>query len=228
MEQDVIQKQESLRDQVLGILKSRVIVGQFKPGEIYSSTIIAQELGVSSSPVREALLSLVDLGLMESVRNRGFRVVEVSEATRNEVVSIRTMIEVPAMVDVIAFRDEVIKQRAVIEAYLEQIEACAHSNDLIGYLAADRGFHMSLIDVLGNRRLSNLVNALRDQTLLVGLTKLYASGELLAEAFSHRRIYEAVLAEDKEELSRLMIAHMRANAGPSYSAAPTHVVIGAN
>jgi DNA-binding GntR family transcriptional regulator len=228
MEQDTIQKQESLRDQVLSILKSRVIVGQFKPGEIYSSTNIAQELGVSSSPVREALLALVDLGLMESVRNRGFRVVDVSETTRNEIVNIRTMLEVPAVINLVSHREKLLQRKDKIEAYLHQIEACAHKNDLIGYLAADRGFHLSLLEVLGNQRLNGLVNVLRDQTLLVGLSKLYATGELLQEAFSHRRIYEAILAGDREQVGTLMLEHMRANAGPDYRAAPVHIVVGAD
>lgn len=228
MEQDVILKQESLRDQVLGILKSRVIVGEFKPGEIYSSTTIAQELGVSSSPVREALLALVDLGLMEPVRNRGFRVADVSEATRNEIVNIRTMLEVPAVINLVSHREELLERRERIEAYLDQIEACARKNDLIGYLAADRGFHLSLLEVLGNQRLNGLVNMLRDQTLLVGLSKLYASGELVQEALSHRQIYEAILAGDREEVARLMVAHMRANAGPDYRADPVHIVVGAD
>lgn len=228
MEQDVILKQESLRDQVLGILKSRVIVGEFKPGEIYSSTIIAQELGVSSSPVREALLALVDLGLMEPVRNRGFRVIDLSETNRHEIVNIRMMLEVPAVINLVSHVEEILKRKEKIEAYLDQIEACAYKNDLIGYLAADRGFHLSLLEVLGNKRLNGLVNVLRDQTLLVGLTKLYASGELIEEAFSHRRIYEAILAGDRERVAALMVAHMRANAGPDYRADPVHIVVGAS
>ena len=61
-------------------------MGDLKVGEIYASTTIAQELGVSNNPIREAFLALVDLGLVEPVRNRGFRVVEFDEASRRKII----------------------------------------------------------------------------------------------------------------------------------------------
>ena len=223
MEHEVILKQESLRDQVLGILKSRVIVGEFAAGEIYSSTAIAQELGVSSSPVREALLSLVDMGLMEPVRNRGFRIREMSESARNEVVAIRTLLEVPAMMSLCDHQDSLRELQPQIEAHMAEIEACAARNDLVGYLAADRKFHLQMLGVLKNQRLIQMVNMLRDQTSLVGLSKLYASRELMAEALSHRAIFKAILAGDRTKVRQLMTEHMRSNAGPEYQPGPTPI-----
>lgn len=65
---------ESLRDKALAILRQSVVSGEIHHGELYSATALARRLGVSVSPVREAMLTLVNEGIMEPVRNRGFRV----------------------------------------------------------------------------------------------------------------------------------------------------------
>ena len=64
-------QQVSLRDQALAVIRRGMITGEIVPGEIYSANSLAVKLGVSNSPVRDAMLSLVNQGLMETVRNRG-------------------------------------------------------------------------------------------------------------------------------------------------------------
>lgn len=216
MQQTVILKPDSLRDQAFQILKTRVIVGDFKPGEIYSAATIAQELGVSNSPVREALLSLVDMGLMEPVRNRGFRVVEVSEVARNQIIDIRIMLEVPAMVRLLDHPEALAALQDQVTPLLDEIEACAARRDFVRYLAADRELHLLWLGILDNARLSALINMLRDQTMLVGLSKLYADSELIDEARSHRALWAAMLAGQRGQVAKLMVDHMCANAGPNY------------
>jgi len=69
----------SLREQVSRALEAALVAGELQPGEIYSAPGLAERFGVSATPVREALLDLVRDGFVEVVRNRGFRVVEMSE-----------------------------------------------------------------------------------------------------------------------------------------------------
>jgi len=90
-------QQTNLRDQALEVLKLRLISGDLAPGQIYSAASLATELGVSNSPVREAMLTLVNQGLMEAVRNRGFRVVPLSEKERRNIYDLRLLVEIPSM-----------------------------------------------------------------------------------------------------------------------------------
>ena len=63
----------SLREQALDVVRQALVSGEIKPGDIYSAAALAERLGVSNSPVREAMLTLVHEGLLEAVPNRGFR-----------------------------------------------------------------------------------------------------------------------------------------------------------
>ena len=87
----------SLREQVTRALEAAVIAGELQPGVIYSAPTLAERFGVSATPVREAMLDLVSEGMMEPVRNRGFRVLEVSESDLDQISQIRLLIEVPIM-----------------------------------------------------------------------------------------------------------------------------------
>src|SRR5262249_3901930 len=90
----------SLRDQVQGALEAALIAGELVPGELYSAPMLGERFGVSATPVREAMLALVNDGFVIAERKRGFRVVEVSETDLDEICQIRLMLEVPATVEV--------------------------------------------------------------------------------------------------------------------------------
>src|SRR5215475_15648826 len=101
--------QTNLRDQALAVLKLRLVSGDLAPGEIYSAASLAAQLGVSASPIREAMLTLVNQGLMEAVRNRGFRVVPLDDNDRREIYEMRVLLEIPATA-ALAGRQEIIEQ----------------------------------------------------------------------------------------------------------------------
>ncbi|MER6873164.1 GntR family transcriptional regulator, partial [Amycolatopsis sp. NPDC000673] len=86
----------NLREQVLEVVRQAMVSGDLRPGDIYSAAALATRLGVSSSPVREALLTLVNQGLLEPVRNRGYRVVAMTERDLDEIYEMRLLLEVPA------------------------------------------------------------------------------------------------------------------------------------
>ena len=79
------------------MIRGLVITGQMQPDQLYSVPRLATELGVSATPVREALLDLAREGLLEAVRNRGFRVVSLSLGELNDIFAIRLLLEVPSV-----------------------------------------------------------------------------------------------------------------------------------
>ena len=71
---------ESLREQALGIIRDAITAGELAEDRIYSAAGLAKQLGMSLSPVREAMMALVTEGTVEAVPNRGFRLVTITEA----------------------------------------------------------------------------------------------------------------------------------------------------
>jgi DNA-binding GntR family transcriptional regulator len=201
----------SLRDQARQVIRARIVTGDLAAGEIYSAASLAERLGVSATPVREAMLDLAAVGLVEAVRNRGFRVVAPDERDLDEIGELRLLLEAPAL-RLVAERagdDEL----AALEPLLVALEAAAESGDTVAYLTADREFHLRLLALAGNRRLERLVDQLRDQTRLIGIEELAESGRLAASDREHREMLEALRARDADRAEAVMRAHVQHRRG---------------
>jgi DNA-binding GntR family transcriptional regulator len=200
-------QQVSLRDQALAVIRQGLIMGEIVPGEIYSAASLAAKLGVSNSPVREAMLTLVNQGVMETVRNRGYRVVPLSQQDIGNVYDLRLLLEVPSMGRLAGSGLAAGHEDAFAEL-ASRIVTASKDQDMVGYLEFDRQFHLGLLDLLKNPRLTAIVENLRDQTRLLGLKELSERGVLVTSAEEHKPILDAVVAGDSELAERLMTAHL--------------------
>jgi DNA-binding GntR family transcriptional regulator len=197
---------DSLREQVSRALEAALVAGELRPGQIYSAPSLAEEFGVSATPVREAMLDLVKDGFVEVVRNKGFRVLEVSEADLDQISEIRLLLEVPATARAVArLSPEDLIQLADIA---DEITDSASRGDIISYLDADRRFHVKIVSAVDNPRLTELVDRLRRQTRLSGLADLARTGRLVASADEHHQLLAAIRARDIDAAMRLMNAHI--------------------
>ncbi|WP_338811421.1 GntR family transcriptional regulator (plasmid) [Agrobacterium leguminum] len=201
-------QQTNLRDQALQVLKLRLVSGDLQPGHIYSAAALALELGVSNSPVREAMLTLVNQGLMETVKNRGFRVVPLSEKEQQNIYDLRILLEVPSMSRLCRATEAVLARREEFSKIASDIVACAKAGDIVGYLEMDRRFHLGLLEILQNDHLVTIVENLRDQSRQYGLRALSERGGLVQSALEHQPILEAVIAGDPTLTERLMTDHL--------------------
>ncbi|HET6856221.1 MAG TPA: GntR family transcriptional regulator [Streptomyces sp.] len=204
---NVISAQAHLRDQVAHALRAALIAGELRPGMIYSAPALAAEFGVSATPVREAMLDLVREGLVEAVRNKGFRITELTEQDLDDFTELRAMIEVPTVGRIARTAAGGEQLEALRPIALEIVEA-ARNHDILGYLEADRRFHLDLLALAGNRRLVEEVGNLRKRSRLFGLNRLAESGQLTASAEEHIELLDLVVAGDAEGAEACMLAHM--------------------
>jgi DNA-binding GntR family transcriptional regulator len=199
-------ERRNYRDQVAHALRAALVAGQLRPGELYSAPALAARFGVSATPVREAMLDLVREGLVETVSNKGFRVTAVTERQLDEYTHIRALIEIPTVAGLAATArpDEL----AALRPAAEQIVAAAAAGDLIGYVEADRRFHLGLLALAGNRHLVEVVGDLRKRSRLYGLTALAEGGRLQASAEEHLELLDALLARDEPAVRAVMTRHL--------------------
>ncbi|MFZ4511913.1 MAG: GntR family transcriptional regulator, partial [Candidatus Nanopelagicales bacterium] len=92
-----IGERTSLRERVAESLRAALVSGRMVPGTTYSIPALAEQFGVSATPVREAMLDLVNEGIMSAVPNKGFRVVELSDAELDQITELRRLLEVPTV-----------------------------------------------------------------------------------------------------------------------------------
>lgn len=196
----------SLRERIAGSLRAALVSGSMVPGVTYSVPTLAERFGVSATPVREAMLDLAKEGLVAAVPNKGFRVVQVSESELDELTELRRLVEVPT-VGRLAGRIPAAR-RDHLRELAARITAHAAAGDLIGYVEADRRFHLELLASAGNRQLVELVDRLRARTRLYGLGRLAAQGQLTRSAAEHGELLDALAAGDPTEAQALMARHI--------------------
>ncbi|OII65970.1 GntR family transcriptional regulator [Streptomyces sp. CC53] len=203
---NLITAQERLRDQVAHALRAALISGELQPGLVYSAPALAADFGISATPVREAMLDLAREGLVEPVRNKGFRVTEVSGRDLDQYTELRALIEVPTVGAVT--RTAAREQLEALRPVAEEIVTSARGHDLIGYLDADRRFHLSLLGLHGNERLVETVGDLRKRSRLYGLTALDERGKLVASAEEHLELLDLMLSGDAAGAEACMARHL--------------------
>lgn len=190
----------------------RIVAGEIAAGQVYSAPVLAGVLGVSVTPVREALLELATAGLVEAVPNKGYRVVELSQHDLDEILQVRLMLEVPAAAEV-ARLGSAAANMTRFRALVDNIEERAEDGDIPGFLEADREFHLGLLATLGNGRLTDIVSTLRYQARLYGLPTLAERGELKESAHEHRQLLDAISQDDADAAARIMAHHLHHTRG---------------
>lgn len=197
----------SLREEITTILRGAVMSGDLVPGTVYSAPSLAEQFGVSATPVREAMLDLAKEGLVEVVPNKGFRVVSLSAAELDALTEIRALLEVP-----------VVRRLAVDGVPAEAIEAlrplaaavedAARRRDFIAHVTYDLDFHLGLLSLGGNARLVEIVRSLRQGSRLYGLRGLPDDSTVFASFHEHAELLDLVAARDADGAEAVMRRHI--------------------
>lgn len=143
-------------------LRRRILDNEMPAGAQYLEQTLADELGMSRTPVREALIRLSDERLVEVRPRHGARILPVSAADMAEIYELLTALEAMAARRV-AERGLNSIQLTRLEAYVAGMEEALARDDLAGWSAHDRNFHNALVELSGNRRLAQVVAMFRDQ-----------------------------------------------------------------
>lgn len=141
-------------------LRDSILAGQLKPGEVYNEMALAQEMGVSRTPVREALLELASQGLVTFLPRKGVQVNYFDDRDVEEVFELRKLIELAALEK--AFDTATPKDVKVLEGAVRRSREAAKKRDLESFLQADRVFHRSLVELSRNGRMHVILDNLRD------------------------------------------------------------------
>jgi DNA-binding GntR family transcriptional regulator len=196
----------SLRERVEKEIAAAIMSGQMAPGELFSAPTLAARFGVSATPVREAMLNLEKRGLIEVFRNKGFRVSAVSAEDTRAIVEVRQILEVAAVRRLTGTLDAA--DLADLRALADRIVETAGQGDLPSYLAADTAFHLTLLALAGNSRLTAIVADLRSQTRMVGLAGMVDTEQLRASAREHHELLDLLEGSDEGRVADLLHHHI--------------------
>ncbi|WP_207382969.1 GntR family transcriptional regulator [Pseudaestuariivita atlantica] len=187
-------------------LKAEILSNRLLPGFQATEPEIAERLGMSRTPVREALIRLQAEGLVELVPRRGARILPVSAADMNDIYEILTALEPHAAAE-LALRRPDAQVLAPLEEATSDMEAALEKPDLDAWAAADDRFHRTLLELHGNDRLTAIASTLFDQAHRARMVTLRMRDMPHRSTAEHREILGALRRGDAEGVRRLFRDH---------------------
>ena len=193
----------ALYEQVAEQLRQRIFRRELEPGSWIDELKIAEEFGISRTPLREALKVLAAEGLVTMKVRRGAYVTEMSEKDLRDVYHLLSLLESDAA-GVVAERATPEQQQTLRDLHAE-LESAAGNRE--AFFSVNERFHMALLDMADNRWRSQMVADLRKVMKLNRHNSLFKQGRIEDSLNEHRAILDAMLARDPEGTRRAMQAH---------------------
>ncbi|MDG0852550.1 GntR family transcriptional regulator [Roseateles puraquae] len=195
----------ALYEQVADRLRQRILARELEPGSWIDELKLCGELGISRTPLREALKVLAAEGLVTMKLRRGAYVTEMSERDVAEAYQLLSLLEsdAAAIVASQASDDDLAELRALHQALEDALP------DRDRFFAANERFHLRLLEMDGNRWRQQIVGDLRRLMKLNRHHSLFREGRLSESLDEHRAMLAALLRRDGDGARALMAAHFR-------------------
>lgn len=184
----------ALYEEVAELLRQRIFRRELQPGDWIDEMRLAQELGISRTPLREALKVLAAEGLVTMKVRRGAYVTEVSEKDLRDVYHLLALLEADAAAEVAARADAA--DLAALQALHDELEAAVADRDR--FFAVNERFHMAMLERADNRWRLQVVADLRKVMKLNRHHSLLKRGRIEESLAEHRTLMAALRAGDAQ------------------------------
>lgn len=195
-----------LRDVVFNTLRQAILTGELKPGERLMEIHLADKLGVSRTPIREAIRKLELEGLVTMIPRKGAEVARITEKSMNDVLEVRRAMD--------ALCAELACERITDEETEQLRQACVvfetavKTRDVKKIAQADVELHDIIVKATGNQRLVQLINNLSEQMYRYRFEYIKDTSQHQRLIEEHRVIYESILKKDRETASQAARVHI--------------------
>jgi DNA-binding GntR family transcriptional regulator len=195
-----------LRDVVFNTLRQAILKGELLPGERLMEIQLAQRLGVSRTPIREAIRKLELEGLVTMVPRKGAEVAKITEKSLRDVLEVRKALEELAMeIACDKITNDIIDD---LESALGEFKKAINSRELTTIAQADVNFHDVIYNATGNEKLILILNNLREQMYRyrIEYIKDYNSHQRLIE--EHETMIDSLKNHDKDKATVTICHHI--------------------
>lgn len=196
-----------LRDVVFNTLRHAIITGEFAPGERLMEITLANRLGVSRTPVREAIRKLELEGLVTMIPRKGAQVAKITEKNLRDVIEIRCVLE--------EFAASLACDRITEEEELEmqdlheQFVQSAQTHDILDIVEKDEQFHDAIFRATKNDRLITIINNLREQFYRYRMEYVKDIEQHSILVKEHEELMNAIFHKDGEAAKQIMRTHLK-------------------
>ncbi len=193
-------------DDAYQAIRRRILDNVYPPGHQALESALAQDLGISRTPVREALIRLSNEGLVEVIPRHGMRVLPVSPLDMREIYEVLTALE-SAAADILARRQPTDAELKPLVDATRDMGRALKANDLDAWAAADERFHQGLVELAGNRTLIDAVARLADRVHRARLFTLRLRPKPTTSTEEHTAMLDRIRAGDGRGAIEVNRAH---------------------
>lgn len=192
--------------QVYSIIKKSIVSGHYKPNHWLQEVELSKELGVSRSPIREALRQLSADGLVNEIPNKGTFVREFTEKEVLEVYEIRELLESYAIMHLP--KELTKEQKDKMETYKEGFKKYYEENDLEEYIIVDSKFHRYIIECTDNSILMELYRRVRNMNMLFRIYSLSTKERFDESLDEHSGIVDNIIKGNYKDAAAINAKHL--------------------
>ena len=195
-----------LREAVFNTLRQQILTGELKPGERLMEVTLAEKLGVSRTPIREAIRKLEQEGMAQTIPRRGAVVAMMTEKDMEDVLQVRRALEDLAVQ--IACEQISISQIKELETAMMRFEECTKKDDLAETVRADVEFHDIIYAATGNKRLMSIMSGFGEQMCRYRVEYLKERENYPVLVEEHEGIVDGLKRRDMEAVTEIMRRHV--------------------
>ncbi len=198
---------QTLRERVYAHLREEILDNRIAPGSVLQEVPLAESLGVSRGPIREALGSLAAEGLVTITPRRGAVVTTLTKRDFLEAYQVREALEALAVRIAVPRMSD--RELDALDARIEEMEQCSARADDTGFFDANAGFHEAFVLASGNTKLIEVYRRLVGQMGPYRRPSALLRGSLDRSIVEHRKIMSAARERDAEQAAALVVDHIR-------------------
>ncbi len=184
-----IEEPKLLSEDIAESIKAAIIKGKFKPGEKISEGELAESMGISRTPLREAFRKLENEGFIEIIPRKGAVVTEIDAQEVYDLYEIKSTLEgLAARLAAVNMQDKDLEK---LEKVNEELKVLIDQNDLEAFYRAHTRFHEGFVKLSGNRKLNQIISNLNDHFKRFGIVSLTLPGQYESAIKQHEEIIQA-------------------------------------
>ena len=196
----------SLRGRVFQKLREDILSGKYKEHEELKEVAIGEELGVSRTPVREAIRRLELEGLVTMIPRKGAEVARITEKSMSDVLEVRRTLD--ALCAELACDRITPESLAALKKACDHFEQCVGTHDAKKIAEADVSLHDIIVEATGNQRLIQMVHNLSEQMYRYRFEYIKDSSQHDTLVKEHRIIYQSIVDKDKDTAAAAARLHI--------------------
>ncbi|MGD8226879.1 MAG: GntR family transcriptional regulator [Desulfobacteraceae bacterium] len=201
-----ISRTKSLKEKAYDILKELILTGRLEQGKLHNEKRLAEVLGVSRTPVREALLELSREGMVSFVPSKGVKVLKITPKQVQEVFELRRIIEGYIIKSI--SKQLTPADLKKIEKILNKQDRSASKEEELSFIEMDKEFHLFMASKMGNQQIETILQNLRDQIHLMGIRAIKDQSRSQQVLKEHQSIFSALKKKDAKRAHEELMKHL--------------------